>query len=167
MVCLACTNTTVDVVCSSCRRALAPGPVRRLGTRFVVIAGTRHQGPARRLVHRLKYQGVGAAAELLGAIMARSVPPGTSQLVPVPRALVRRGRYGSDPARLLAAAVSRHTGEAEQILMKRKEVYEQAKRRNPSRWSGTTRNWEPVVEVRLNPSVGKQHSAATEQRRSA
>jgi len=62
---------------------------------------------------------------------------------------------------------SRHAGEAEQILMKRKEVYEQAKRRNPSRWSGSTRNWEPVVEVRLNPSTGKQNCEATEQRQSA
>ena len=63
--------------------------------------------------------------------------------------------------------VSRHTGEEEQILLKRKEVYEQAKRRNPSQWSASTRNWEPVVEVRLNPSTGKQNCEATEQRRSA
>jgi putative transposase len=62
---------------------------------------------------------------------------------------------------------SRHAGEAEQILMKRKEVYEQAKRRNPSRWSGSTRNWDPIVEVRLNPSAGKHTGEATEQRRSA
>ena len=62
---------------------------------------------------------------------------------------------------------SRHAGEAEQILMKRKEVYAQAKRRNPSRWSGSTRNWDPIVEVRLNPSAGKNNREATEQRRSA
>mgnify|MGYP001132830748 CR=1 FL=1 len=63
--------------------------------------------------------------------------------------------------------VSRHTGEEEQILLKRKEVYEQAKKRNPSRWSGTTRNWEPIVEVRLNPSTGTYNREATEQKRSA
>ena len=62
---------------------------------------------------------------------------------------------------------SRHTGEAQQILLKRKEVYEQAKKRNPSRWSGTTRNWEPIVEVRLNPSTGTYNREATEQKRSA
>ncbi len=62
---------------------------------------------------------------------------------------------------------SRHAGEAEQILMKRKEVYAQAKRRNPSRWSGSTRNWDPIVEVRLNPSAGKNDREVTEQRRSA
>jgi len=60
-----------------------------------------------------------------------------------------------------------HAGEVEQILMKRKEVYEKAKRRNPSRWSGSTRNWDPIVEVRLNPSAGKNNREATEQRRSA
>jgi len=62
---------------------------------------------------------------------------------------------------------SRHAGEAEQILMKRKEVYEQAKRRNPNRWSGSTRNWEPIVEVRLNPSAGQADRNTTEQKRSA
>jgi transposase InsO family protein len=63
--------------------------------------------------------------------------------------------------------VSRHTGEAEQILMKRKEVYEEAKRRNPSRWSGTTRNWEPIGEVRLNRWAGKRNCEAAEQKLSA
>jgi putative transposase len=62
---------------------------------------------------------------------------------------------------------ARHAGEAEQILMKRKEVYEQAKRRNPNRWSGTTRNWDPIGEVRLNPSAEKHNHDDTEQRRSA
>jgi putative transposase len=62
---------------------------------------------------------------------------------------------------------ARHAGEAEQILMKRKEVYEQAQRRNPSRWSGTTRNWEPIVEVRLNPSAGDNDREVTKRRRSA
>lgn len=62
---------------------------------------------------------------------------------------------------------SRHSGEAQQILTKRKEVYEAAKRRNPSRWSGNTRNWEPVVEVRLNASARKGDRQTTEQRQSA
>ena len=45
----------------------------------------------------------------------------------------------------------RHAGIESQVLLKRKEVYEEAKRRNPMRWSGRTRNWSPVVEVILNP----------------
>jgi len=31
------------------------------------------------------------------------------------------------------------------------DVYEAAKARHPQRWSGTTRNWQPVREVHLNP----------------
>lgn len=46
---------------------------------------------------------------------------------------------------------SRHTGEDEIILMNRKIVYENAKAKNPSRWSGNTRNWEIINTVRLNP----------------
>lgn len=45
----------------------------------------------------------------------------------------------------------RHDGEEAVILNRRKEVYEEAKRRNPSRWTGATRNWAAIAEVHLNP----------------
>jgi putative transposase len=45
----------------------------------------------------------------------------------------------------------RHAGAESVILEKRKEVYEEAKSRNPIRWTGSTRNWSAIVEVRLNP----------------
>jgi putative transposase len=45
----------------------------------------------------------------------------------------------------------RHFGEEEDVLAHRQEVYEEAQRRNPQRWSGSVRNWNPVEEVRLNP----------------
>ena len=45
----------------------------------------------------------------------------------------------------------RHRGEEQAILDKRKDLYEAAKERNPQRWSGKIRNWEPVGEVWLNP----------------
>jgi putative transposase len=47
----------------------------------------------------------------------------------------------------------RHSGEEREILDKRKAVYEMAKAQNPKRWSGNTRNWEPVGEVWLNPET--------------
>ena len=47
---------------------------------------------------------------------------------------------------------SRHSGEDVMILEKRKEVYEQARRANPMRWTTKTRNWERISVVRLNPS---------------
>ena len=46
---------------------------------------------------------------------------------------------------------SRHYGEDEIILLRRKEVYEEAKKRNPGRWSNGIRNWVRITEVRLNP----------------
>ena len=45
----------------------------------------------------------------------------------------------------------RHAGEDVEILAHRKRVYDAARRANPSRWSGDTRNWEPVGDVTLNP----------------
>ena len=45
----------------------------------------------------------------------------------------------------------RHAGQDEAILNHRKEVYQQAKERNPKRWSRGIRNWKKVTEVLLNP----------------
>ena len=46
----------------------------------------------------------------------------------------------------------RHSGEEHQILAQREEVYREAKARHPNRWSGTTRNWESIPTVVLNPT---------------
>jgi len=45
----------------------------------------------------------------------------------------------------------RHRGEDKAILQQRNALYENAKQQRPERWSGNTRNWEPVGEVNLNP----------------
>jgi putative transposase len=45
----------------------------------------------------------------------------------------------------------RHNGTAATILMQREQVYREAKRRNPQRWSQQTRNWKLKDEVWLNP----------------
>ncbi|MDQ7051283.1 MAG: IS3 family transposase [Enterobacterales bacterium] len=49
----------------------------------------------------------------------------------------------------------RHNGEDIKILKARHEVYQRAKKNNPIRWSGETRNWQPVGEVYLNPDKPK------------
>jgi len=49
----------------------------------------------------------------------------------------------------------RHRGEDGEILAKRKQVYQWAKMKNPIRWTGDIRNWEPVKEVYLNPEKQK------------
>ena len=45
----------------------------------------------------------------------------------------------------------RHCGQDHAILAARHNLYTQAKERNPARWSGQTRNWNPVLVVTLNP----------------
>ena len=47
--------------------------------------------------------------------------------------------------------VIRHSGKDKDILKQREEVYEEARKRNPIRWSGKVRNWEASKEVSLNP----------------
>jgi len=44
----------------------------------------------------------------------------------------------------------RHKGEDKEILKNRSNVYELAKRKNPNRWSGKTRNWSEVNAVHLH-----------------
>src|SRR3954447_18646703 len=45
----------------------------------------------------------------------------------------------------------RHTGQDRALLARRHTLYQQARQRNPRRWSGQTRNWTPVAAVTLNP----------------
>jgi predicted amidophosphoribosyltransferase len=80
------------------------------GTGTAVRAALLHVAAARVLVHRLKYQGLAAAAGPLAAAMVGLLDPPPPGLVPVPRALVRRWRYGIDPGRELAAAVGALAG---------------------------------------------------------
>jgi predicted amidophosphoribosyltransferase len=75
-----------------------------------VRAGLLHTAAARALVHRLKYQGLVAAAGPLAGVMAGLLDPLPPALVPVPRALARRWRYGIDPGSELAAAVGAIAG---------------------------------------------------------
>jgi putative transposase len=51
----------------------------------------------------------------------------------------------------LSHAEQRHQGLEAKILAKRTQVYEQVKSNHPERWSGNTRNWDPLEEVYLNP----------------
>jgi putative transposase len=44
---------------------------------------------------------------------------------------------------------SKHRGEDFEILKKRVSLYENARLKNPQRWSKNTRNWKPVIEVHL------------------
>jgi len=54
----------------------------------------------------------------------------------------------------------RHTGADREILSKRHQVYQQAMRRDPQRWSGATRNWSPAEATVLNPGKSIKGSRA-------
>jgi putative transposase len=54
--------------------------------------------------------------------------------------------------------VQRHNREDAVILEKRKRVYQQARLKNPNRWSGEIRNWNMITEVHLNPEKSKTNS---------
>ena len=49
----------------------------------------------------------------------------------------------------------RHAGQDIALLAKRVDVYEMARAKHPQRWSGSTRNWQPVHVVHLNPDQHK------------
>jgi len=51
---------------------------------------------------------------------------------------------------------SRHEGRDVEILKNRHELYTKAKLENPNRWSGKTRNWSSIEEVKLNPGKEKK-----------
>lgn len=72
------------------------------------VAAFEHEGTARRLMHLLKYQGCGNIVEVAAALLAPRLP--AVPVVPVPRVLTRRLRYGVDPSALLARAVARRLG---------------------------------------------------------
>jgi len=55
----------------------------------------------------------------------------------------------------------RHRGEDRELLKQREAVYKTARQRNPERWSGKTRNWNPITKVWLNPS--KEHQTVKRQ----
>jgi hypothetical protein len=57
----------------------------------------------------------------------------------------------------------RHAGHDGPVLAARHAVYQDARQRNPQRWSGQTRNWKPIGAVTLNPERDAVVRAATPQ----
>lgn len=107
--CLACGRLDAGRLCRKCLWELRPAAERFVPGVGTVRSAHLHSGPARTLVHHLKYRGIAAAAEILASAMAPLVPDGV-RLMPVPRVTWRLIRYGVDPARELALALARQTG---------------------------------------------------------
>ena len=53
--------------------------------------------------------------------------------------------------------MSRHNLKDQEILDKRKKVYELAKQKKPERWSGKTRNWDRIEKVELNNVIKEKN----------
>ena len=103
--CGVCWQPIADRRCQQCRRQQpAFGAVRS-----VYAFG----GPARDLIHALKYSGVSAVAPLMGEEMAGLLlrwAPDVSTIVPVPMAGSRQRRRGYNQSDLLAREIGRLTG---------------------------------------------------------
>jgi predicted amidophosphoribosyltransferase len=88
---------------------MASGPITRAWTPVAF------EGPARAVVHALKFHGALGLADLMAAQMVATAPAGLldapgAALVPVPTPATRRRRRGFDHAARLAAAVAERTG---------------------------------------------------------
>lgn len=124
--CLACADPADGPLCRACRTALpwlreccprcalprpcgppCPAAAAPFGRAWAPLA---FDGPARSLVHALKFRGALAAADAMAAQIAANAPPGLladGTLVPVPADPARRRRRGFDHAGLLARALAR------------------------------------------------------------
>lgn len=113
--CAACGSEPgrLEPLCPACRRelrALAPEPVRLDG--LVAWAPVAFDGPARSVVHSLKFGGAHAAADAMAAAIAARAPRGwlDGVLVPAPADPRRARRRGYDQAVLVAEALARRSG---------------------------------------------------------
>lgn len=100
------------LLCPQCRGLLVAAP-NRVVAGVVVRSAWAHEGAARRLVHRLKYHGLASAAtpvveRLVEVLRAAGDEP--SALIPLPRARLRRGIHGVDPAAVIAAELGAALG---------------------------------------------------------
>ncbi len=110
MMCLVCSRSARGSLCDRCRDGLIPAELRRIAGGLLVASGFVHTGPARVLVHRLKYQGIRRAAALLAEGMAEAMDGMRGTLVPVRRARLRTWKYGVDAGWELATALATLTG---------------------------------------------------------
>ncbi len=108
--CAACGDWSAGRLCRSCTASLVPGPVFATPGGVLVVAAYGHRGAARRLVHGLKYRALPGALAVLAEAMANRLPADAEQLIPVPRARLRRWRHGIDPASELARYVGKLAG---------------------------------------------------------
>jgi predicted amidophosphoribosyltransferase len=72
------------------------------------VAAFEHVGPAKALIHGLKYRGVRGYETLVAGVVASHLP--RLPVVPIPRALSRRLVYGVDAAAVISGAIASELG---------------------------------------------------------
>lgn len=125
--CGACRAALPWLPADLCPRCALPCPCGRrcpaAGAAFLrAWAPLALDGPARALVHALKFDGRPALAETMAAQIAANAPPGLlagATLTAVPSHRRRSRGRGFDHARLLARALARRTGTARLELLER------------------------------------------------
>lgn len=102
-------------LCASCRGRLrfAAGTATVGPSGLPVHAALSYEGPARDLVHALKFRAAAGLADTMAAFMVAAAPAGLldagCRLVPVPLHPRRRRRRGFNQAELLASALAART----------------------------------------------------------
>ena len=105
MVCQVCRRVAPRPICQSCLEQLRRAPDRILPGGLRLVAPFEHEGPARALIHHLKYRGVTTFADVVAAELRSKLPD--LPVVPVPRVWSRRIKYGVDPTAVLASRLGR------------------------------------------------------------
>ncbi len=108
MLCQACFTADSTGLCPSCRGRMRPAPERVLPGGVRLVPAFEHTGPARTLVHHLKYRGLLTYADLAARILASQAP--NAPIVAIPRVWSRYARYGVDPAGEIAVRVAEIKG---------------------------------------------------------
>lgn len=109
MTCLTCRNWSIASLCGACAARLEVAPDRTVdGHR--VVTGLEHRGPARILIHRLKYEAMLEAAQVLAPMVSSRIDSPVDAVTYVPRVLARRWRYGIDQSQELARAIAAELG---------------------------------------------------------
>jgi ComF family protein len=113
--CVACGSScrVHDPLCAACRGQLRWLPWDQAPVGVAVWAAVSYEGPARALVHAVKFGGAVRLVDTMAAQMAANAPPGWlagATLVPVPLHRARRRRRGFNQAEELALALSARCG---------------------------------------------------------
>lgn len=96
MLCQVCFTADSTGLCPACRGRMRPAPERVLPGGVRLLSAFEHTGPARTLIHHLKYRGLLTYADLVARILASQAPD--VPIVAIPRVWSRYVRYGVDPA---------------------------------------------------------------------